>query len=90
MPTDTIVKTLTITPSQWKRLLNQLEEDYGPSMMLLRERRRRELGFLDRRYWHRNSKGHTCLDVCLDFYDHALKTWFLLRYAQYVRKEDTA
>jgi hypothetical protein len=83
---EPIVKTLTITPSQWKRLLAQLQQDYGPTIVLLRDRRRRELGFVDRQYWHRNSKGHSTLDICLDFYDNGLKAWFLIKYSEYVRQ----
>jgi hypothetical protein len=87
LTTDSVVKTITITPRQWQRLQARLEEDYGPSILLLRDRRRRELGFLDRRYWHKNSKGHACMDICLDFYDNGSKVWFLLKYSQYVRQQ---
>ena len=83
-------------PSDWQVLARQLREDYGPSIILIRDRCRRELGFTPR--YHKGliktelenwnlTKGegiHNCYyyqdQVHLDFYSPAQQTFFVLKY----------
>jgi len=58
-------------PYDWYTVAQQLREEYGPSIILIRERCRRELGFTTR---HHNGTVH------LDFYNPAQQTFFVLKY----------
>lgn len=92
---------IKLTESQWERLQQRLREDYRsePSVMLIRTKMRRALGFTVRhhREWidprvnlpepdqlAPTSRGWLRESVCLDFFDDALETWFRLKYSEYI------
>ena len=80
---------IRLRPSQWKKIRKQLMLDYPPSVMLLRYKMREELGFTVREHyeWRQNGAdgtgaewGHSELNICLDFYNDAMESWFQLKY----------
>lgn len=67
----------------WHNLSGQLQAEYGPSILLSRDRCRRELGFTVRHHqvWiESNQEYYTKSQIHLDFYDTALQTFFMLKY----------
>jgi hypothetical protein len=92
---------ITLTEAQWEALRARLVEDYRaePSVMLIRGKMRRVLGFTVRHHQERQDVrrmpggstfgmpeyGVMIKDwICLDFYDGALETWFRLKYAEFL------
>jgi len=89
---------ITLTEAKWAVLRARLVEDYQeePSVMLIRGKMRRVLGFTVRH--HQERPDVRCLPgefvtpeygtrkdwICLDFFDPALETWFRLKYAEYL------
>lgn len=78
----TAAKTISLTPKEWKDIRKKLKEEYPekPSLFVIREVMRRELGFTTR--YHQVYKEQTGYieSVCLDFYDANLETLFRLKY----------
>lgn len=89
---------IQLTESQWTALRARLVEDYQhePSVMLIRGKMRRVLGFTVRHHQERRDVrqlagefgmrdyGMTKDWICLDFFDPALETWFRLKYAEFL------
>ena len=73
---------LTLTASEWRNIRRKLREDYAskPSVMMIREVMKRELGFTTR--YHKVYKEQTGYIefIYLDFFDDAKETWFRLKY----------
>jgi hypothetical protein len=73
---------ITLTVKEWTRIRKQLRVDYAwkPSIFMIRDTMRRELGFLPR--YHRVYDEHTGYTetVYLDFYDDPTETMFRLKY----------
>ena len=85
-------KPIELSHRQWQQLREQLKQDYPPSVMLLRTRMQSKLGFVDREYkdWD-NSMGKyggyrkNC--VMLDFYSEKKRTFFIMKYSDYIQQE---
>ncbi len=85
-------KPVEISKSQWEKLRNQLSKEYKPRDLLIRERMKAKLGFVSREYkdwddsigkyggWRKNC-------IMLDFYSEKKRTWFLMKYSDYIQKE---
>ncbi len=80
-------KPIVLKQEQWDKLTEKLKNDYKPSVLLIRENKRKTLGFLDRThsYWN-ESKMRMVTEICLDFYDEPKRTMFLLKYSEYLDK----
>lgn len=72
---------ITLTENQWKPILNRLQEEWAhkPSVFIMREVMKRELGFVDRTSIEWINKRRT-ITYYLDFYDEPAETMFRLRY----------
>lgn len=97
----TVKKNLIIfhNPYEWYELANRLRDQYGPSIMLISSRCKRELGFTVRHHkglaehsketWEvMKSEGfhnryHYEDQVHLDFYNEAQQSFFLLKHLDY-------
>ena len=73
---------ITLSVDEWTRIRKQLREDYfwKPSVFLMREVMRRELGFTPRYHREYNEQKGSMESVCLDFYSDASESWFRLKY----------
>lgn len=85
------MKPLVLEPTQWKDLQQRLKQDYPLSVMLLRSKRREVLGFTERyhRQWMPPKDGVTGYyreQVHLDFFDDAKRTFFTLKYGEFLEK----
>jgi len=80
---------ITLTEDEWTQIRKRLKEDYKwkPSVLLIRETMRRELGFTTRMHehcqpWADNGdigSGYR-VTMYLDFYDDAAETFFRMKY----------
>jgi len=73
---------LTLTAVEWAKIRKQIKEEYSwkPSVLLIRETMKRELGFVTRyhqTYSHQHGKQEI---IYLDFYNDAMETLFRLKY----------
>jgi len=89
---------IRLTEAEWAALRARLVEDYQeePSVMLIRGKMRRVLGFTVRHHQERWDMRQLAGEfgmrdygvmkdwICLDFYDGALETWFRLKYAEFL------
>jgi hypothetical protein len=85
-------KPIELSHKQWMYLREQLHKDYPRSVMLIRSRMRAKLGFVDREYivWDdsigkRGGYSKNC--VMLDFYSESKRTFFMIKYSDYIQKE---
>ena len=85
------MKPVVLDPPQWVDLKQQLTQDYPASTMLIRSKKRAVLGFTERHH-HRwlpgvpGSVGYYQVEVYLDFFDDAKRTFFILKYGDYLEK----
>lgn len=83
-----MAKSIKLTAKEWKTLRKQIQEEYSwkPSVLVIREVMRRELGFLTR--YHRewvpapgyDGYGNYEEFIYLDFFDDQKETFFRLKY----------
>lgn len=73
---------ITLEPREWTKIRKQLKEEYAwkPSVFMIREVMRRELGFTTRYHQVYNQQTGYVETVCLDFYNDASESWFRLKY----------
>jgi hypothetical protein len=84
-----MTKPIEVPRHQWPKLLERLKEDYPPSVFLIRDRMKEKLGFVYRDYkdWDDNIGKYggwrkNC--IMLDFYSEKKRTWFIMKYGEYV------
>ena len=87
-----MTKPIELNHSQWRKLSDQLRKEYPASIALLKNGMKRKLGFTPREYkdwnpdmgkyggWRKNC-------VMLDFYSEKKRTFFIMKYADYIGKE---
>jgi hypothetical protein len=87
-----MTKPIEISHSQWINLLEQLRKEYPPSIVLLKGGMKEKLGFVPRKYqeWDHNMGKYggwrkNC--VMLDFYSEKKRTFFIMKYSDYISKE---
>ena len=85
-------KPIEISHRQWQRLREQLKKDYPASVMLLRTKMQSKLGFVDREYkdWDKEMGkygGYRKNCVMLDFYSEKKRTFFIMKYSDYIQPE---
>jgi len=85
-------KPIELSHAQWIKLVNQLSQDYPRSVMLLREKMKSRLGFTPREYkeWDKEMGkygGYRKNCVMLDFYSEKKRTFFLMKYSDYIQPE---
>jgi hypothetical protein len=73
---------ITLTDREWKRVYKELKDDYAnsPSMFLIRDKMKRELGFTPRFHSEWKTTVGYVETVYLDFYNDASESWFRLKY----------
>jgi len=77
------MKSHVITESRWLEIRQNIREEHGDSMILVREKMKRELGILPRRQQRWVPKmdgGYHDSEIHIDFYSEQARTWFLLKY----------
>ena len=79
-----MTKPIEISHTGWHALREQLRRDYPNSVVFISRKTREKLGFMPRehREWNKDC-------VMLDFYDEKKRTFFLLKYSDYIEKYKT-
>jgi hypothetical protein len=73
---------IALTAKEWKPIRVRLKEEYAwkPSVLMIRDVMKRELGFTTRYHKeYREQTGYTEM-IHLDFYDEQKETFFRLKY----------
>jgi hypothetical protein len=73
---------LILTVSEWTAIRKRLREEYNwkPSVFMIREVMRRELGFTTRLHMSYDEQTGSREMVYIDFYDDAAESFFRLKY----------
>jgi hypothetical protein len=82
-------KHIKLTDVEWDRLKEQIQKDYPPSVLLIRNTMKKVLGFTTRTHseWvPKMSGGYMDTTICLDFYNEPKRTFFLLKYGDLLEK----
>jgi len=89
------MKPLVMTEQNWAKLRYRLSQSHPKSVILSRSKMREVLGFTDRKYIHWVNEvnkwggmGYQETEIHLDFFDEAKKTFFLLKYSDWIKKEN--
>ena len=77
------MSTLRLTPDQWKRIRTDIKSETPQSVLMLREKMKRVLGFTLREHSEWIDGNHQ-FTICLDFYSESKYTMFLLKYSEYL------
>lgn len=87
------LKHIILSEQNWAKLRYQLKQTYPKSVMLTRGKMKKVLGFTDRLHteWINEPNkwggmGYEQRQVHLDFFDEAKKTFFLLKYSEWLDK----
>lgn len=94
------MKSIKITEESWAKIYSQLITEHPPSYIIIREKMKEKLGFVFRRHerWEKyidprpgygNERSMHIEEFFLDFYDEKKKTWFLLKYGNYLTETET-
>lgn len=83
------MKPLKLKTNQWRLLKSRLEEDYPPSVMLIRSKMRNVLGFTPREHveWNEDNWENSTM-IHLDFFDEPKRTMFLLKYSEFLQHDN--
>jgi hypothetical protein len=93
------MKPTRLTIGQWNNLHQRLSQDHPPSHLMIRSVMRRELGFTVRQHakWHipgpnevvsvHHRDGYYRNCVYLDWYDEVKRTFFMLKYSEYIQND---
>lgn len=78
-------KHICISHAEWKKVLAQLSQDYPKSVTLVRYKMKEVLGFTAREHRLYDVKQQIYKwEMHLDFYDEKKRTYFLLKYGDYI------
>lgn len=77
-------KSITLSEKQWSNLKRRLLEDHPPSVILIRDKMRRVLGFTCR--MHAVCNYSESYYIHLDFFSEPKRTFFLLKYGEYLNE----
>ena len=90
------MKPIVLEEEQWLKLRHHLYQTQPRSVMLTRWKMRVILGFTDRLHteWIKKPNryggmGYTQRQIHLDFFDEAKRTFFLLKYTDWLNNEDS-
>jgi len=89
-----MTKAISLSQHEWRILREKLEEEYSPSVFMIRSKMKRVLGFVDRKHLiledqkdkHGNDITRAYYSVRLDFYSEKKYTWFLLKYSDFINE----
>lgn len=81
-------KAIKLSRKKWNVLRKRLLADYPLSVMLVRSKMLQVLGFTDRAHVTYDPQTGTTTDIHLDFYNEPKRTFFLLKYGEYIEDKD--
>jgi hypothetical protein len=94
-------KPLKITEGAWAKIHARIAKEYPPSYLLIRETMKEKLGFCFRRHrlyqWEtftsptegqQRPRAQLIEECYVDFYDERKRTMFLLKYSEFLEKQN--
>ena len=88
------MKALQLSVFQWQRVRLELHKEYPKTVFMLKDKMKKVLGFTVREHkaWIPNpnptdyewDKGHTEVQIHLDFYSENKRTMFLLKFSDII------
>ncbi len=77
------MKPVKLSQDAWYKLKTKLQEDHPKSVVMVRWKMKEVLGFTPREHkeW---GMGYQQRQIHLDFFDESKRTFFLLRYGDYI------
>jgi len=89
-----MTKAISMSQHEWRILREKLQEEYPPSVFMIRSKMKRVLGFVDRTHRiieqrkdkHGNDTSRAHYSIRLDFYSEKKYTWFLLKYSDFINE----
>lgn len=82
------MKAIRLTINQWQNIVTEIAKHHPRSVWMVRPKMRKVLGFTPREHqeWVED-RGYRSM-IHLDFYDESKRTMFLLKYGDFMRKDD--
>lgn len=82
------MKAIRLTINQWQNIVMEIAKHHPRSVWMVRPKMRKVLGFTPREHqeWVED-RGYRSM-IHLDFYDESKRTMFLLKYGDFMRKDD--
>lgn len=83
------MKALVLTRRQWSAIKEELARQHAPSVIMIRGKMRKVLGFTPRehRQWEPGMVSYRDL-IHLDFFDESKRTFFLLKYGDLIGEDN--
>ena len=82
-------KPIIMSEKAWGKLHQRLARDYPASVIIMREKMKRVLGFTVRLHREYEELRGSLRCIHLDFYDEPKRTMFLLKYGEYLDADRT-
>lgn len=82
------MKALRLTLNEWQKINIEIAKHYPRSVWMVRTKMRKVLGFMPREHREWNEERGYRTMMHLDFYDENQRTMFLLKYGDFIGKED--
>jgi hypothetical protein len=85
------MSTVKLSPDQWKLIRADLQNEHSRTVFMLRDKMKRVLGFTVREHneWViKPDGGYGEYSIHLDFYNERKYTMFILKYSEYLNKEN--
>ncbi len=86
---NTLSKPIKISHTEWINLSIKILEKHPLSVILVRDKMKKVLGFTNREHtiWNKEESMYETI-MYLDFYDEKKRTYFLLKYGEYLTHYD--
>lgn len=78
------MKHIELSEYKWQYLLSKMHEDYPLSVFAVRDKMRKVLGLTSRRHLVMHEDGYYNAVIHIDFYDELKRTFFILKYGEYL------
>jgi hypothetical protein len=79
------VKTIKLSQATWLKIYNDIAKHHPPSVLLVRSKMRKVLGFTSRIHSEWNAwAGMRIEQIHLDFFSENKYTMFILKYSEYL------
>jgi hypothetical protein len=80
-----LVKTIKLSQATWLKIYNDIAKHHPPSVLLIRERMRKVLGFTSRTHSEWDAGVVNRIEqIHLDFFSENKYTMFILKYSEYL------
>ena len=80
-----LVKTVKLSQANWLKIYNDIAKNYPPSVLLVRSKMRKVLGFTSRTHSEWDAGVVNRIEqIHLDFFSENKYTMFILKYSEYL------